>query len=162
MDTIESKVSSTILQQTRIVEVGNRTYNVSPPSTATLILVSDVISKMPETKLDNENIIAESLSIAKDCKPLGEIAAILIIGAKKLLKNRWYLFGIDKLITYHKKKALSKFILEELGAKELNLKIYELLKEMEIADFFALTTFLTETNLLRPTKVESKTTASGQ
>ena len=59
-------------------------------------------------------------------------------------------------------EVLGEEILEHCTAKEVQAIVANTLKQMEIASFFALTTFLKGVNLLRPTKVESETIASGQ
>ena len=82
--TIEQTVAETILEQPFEVKVGEKSYQVAPASTATLILVSEAISQLPHIALDTEKVVEETLSIAKDCRILGDIAAILILGAKSI------------------------------------------------------------------------------
>ena len=160
---IEAKTASTILQKPEEVIVGNTTYKVAPPSTATLILVSEAVAKMPQVNLKSENIVDESLYVAKDCRIEGEIVAIMILGAKGLTETirvrKWGL--IPRKITIDKKESLAKQLLEDIAPRELMNLTSRLLQGMQIADFFGLTTFLIEVNLLRQTKVV-ETTASGQ
>ena len=85
--TIEQKVADTILQRGEEITVGGKTYTAAPASTATLILASEAISRLPQTVLDTGKVMEESLSVAKDCRPLGEIAAILVLGAKHLTET---------------------------------------------------------------------------
>lgn len=80
--TIEQTVAETILEQPFEVKVGEKSYQVASASTATLILVSEAISQLPHIALDTEKVVEETLSVAKDCRILGDIAAILILGAK--------------------------------------------------------------------------------
>lgn len=166
--TIEQSVSETILEQPFEVKVGEKTYQVAPPSTATIILASEIISKLPSEKLDSEMIVEETLSIARYCRELGDMAAVLILGAKNItevkktpkIKEKRYLWGLIK-VRYteieeeiiDKKAKLAKELLEEISPKELNLIVSQILSRMNIADFFGLTTFLTELNLLHPRKV---------
>ena len=157
METIEQKVAQTVLQKTERITVGEKTFTVAPPSVATLILVSEAISRLPQRHLDNKKIVDESLSVARDCKVIGDIVATLILGAKKGRKC-----GFSALPNSIRKRRLSRMLLEELTPSELNLLLVRLLKRLQIGDFFELTTFLIEVNLLRPTKVVSETTASGQ
>ena len=184
-ENIETKVAKTILQQPEEVTVGDVVYQVAPPSTATLILVSEAAGRMPQTKLDPERIVDEVLSIAKDCRPLGEFAAILILGAKSLTETRKvvktvektvckpYLFSLFKRtrvitetiqeeVVIDRKAELSKALLEDLTPRELHNLVARLLSQMQVADFFGLTTFLIETNLLRQTRKVGETTAFGQ
>lgn len=152
MGKIESKVADTILQKPMEVVVAGETYEVAPPSIATLILVSKEISKLPRYKMKDNNLMEDVLSIAKDCKPIGDIAAILILGAKKcrLPQNRL-------LKLFHRgnnKNELARKLLEEMTVREVQNLIAQLLQQMQLGDFFGLTTFLLEVNLIRPTKVD--------
>lgn len=177
MKTTEQKVSDTILQKPIEVSVGGKKYTASPASTATLILVSEAISLLPHAKLDPERLVEDSLSIAKECRPLGDIAAILLLGAKNLKETvkvrqkveKRRLFGLVKVTetieterVIDRKAELAAELLGDLSPRELNNLVVSLLQKMELGDFFGLTTFLTEINLLRPTKVENETTASGR
>lgn len=155
--TIEQKVAETILQKDNIVQVGTIHYRVAPPSIATLILASQYISKLPKIKLDDGRIVEESLRIARECKVIGDIVAILILGAKMANKNI-----ISKLRYNNKRRRLAKKLLNNLTPNELYRLISDLLRHMEIGDFFGITTFLIDLNLTRPTKVVTETTASGQ
>ena len=173
---IEAQTASTILQKPEEVVVGNTTYKVAPPSTATLILVSEAVANMPQVNLKSENIVDESLYVAKDCRIEGEIIAIMILGAKGLIETRkvrqtkekrrlWGLwkqrYEVETEETINRKAELSKQLLEDVSPRELMNLTSRLLQGMQIADFFGLTTFLIEINLLRQTKVV-QTTASGQ
>ena len=175
MDTIETKVSQTILQQREEIVIGEKTYTIAPPSVATLILASEVVSHLPQEKLDEDHIVEETLSIAKDCREIGDLAAILILGAKHIndkVERRetrrrsilWGLFHRDKTITITEtaKEALSRELLENTTPRDLHSAIARIILKMQVGDFFGLTTFLTEINLMRPTKVETEPTASGQ
>ena len=157
MENIEQKVAQTVLQQEDKITIGNKTYTVAQPSVATLILASEAISHLPKVHLDSEKIVEECLYIARDCKAIGEIIAIFIVGAKIDSKR-----GLSALLHNIRIKRLSRKILEEMTPSELHLLLARLLKRLQIGDFFGLTTFLLEINLIRPTKVVNETTASGQ
>ena len=86
--TIEQTVAETILEQPFEVKVGEKSYQVASASTATLILVSEAISQLPHIALDTEKVVEETLSVAKDCRILGDIAAILILGAKNITEEK--------------------------------------------------------------------------
>ena len=176
--TMETKVAETILQKLDEVNVGGKTYTIAPPSTATLILVSETVSKMPQVTMDDTKIMEESLKYAKDFGQYdGEKAAILILGARhhketvktqeKREKRRF--FGIFK--TYEevevetvvdRKAELVERLLNDIPPKELHALVALLLRKMQVADFFALTTFLVGINIIQPTKVGTEATASGQ
>lgn len=174
--TLEQKVSQTVLQQAEDIQIGSRTYKFYPPSTATLILASEAISLLPHLRLDEDRLVEDTLFAAKECRVLGDIVAILLLGAKNLTekiavpktKEKRLLRGLIKItrtteeeVVIDRKAELAKELLEDLSPRELNNLTAKLLQRMQLADFFGLTTFLTEINLLRQTKVE-ETTAFGQ
>lgn len=166
-DKIEQQVAGTILQKTIEVHVGDMVYEAAPASTATLILVSGLASQLPTVQLSEENVLVETLSIAQDCRVLGDILAVLILGAKGLKETREViepkLFGLwskKKTVVIDKQAELADILLKELSPRSLNSLLVELLTSMEIADFFGLITSLLEVNLLRQTR-EVGTTVSG-
>lgn len=160
--TVEQLVSEAVLQKNKTVVVGKKTYNVAPPTIATLIMVSEAISFLPHTKLDEEHVVEDVLHYAKDCRVLGDIAAILILGAQTIKeaekspqteekRRLWGLFNVREVVDV--KKQLANEILDTMSPKELTELITQLLQGMQLSDFFGLTTFLAEINLLRTTKV---------
>ena len=167
--TIESKVASAILEKPiATIEIDGATYNIAPPSIATLILVSEIVSELPQPeKVDKEKIVLWVLRNAKHYKKLGDLVAVLILGAKgltdtktrKITKNR--LFGLRKVeveetVTIDRKAELSKIILENIRPSVMFDIIIHRLNDLEVGDFFGITTSLSEINLLKPTKeVES-------
>lgn len=174
--TMEQRVAQTALQLPTQVAVGDRIFNVAPPTIKTLILASAAISSLPQRELDSKHVIEESLFIAKDCTPLGDVAAILILGAKGLKEPYTYkqkrrrrgflgLLGFKETTTVHdeidKQAELAKYLLENLSPQQLRDLLKKLISQLQLGDFFGLTTFLIDLNLLRPTKVE-ETTAFGQ
>ena len=173
--TTEQRVAQTILQQSEEITVGDKKYTIAPPSTATLILVSGAVSHLPHIEHDEKRIMEGTLLIAKDCVKLGEIAATLILGAKHIndivesrhierKRHLWGLFSTKQKVvkTETKKERLIRELMEELTPRDLHNLIAKALLKMQVADFFGLTTFLTGINLMRPTKVETEATASGQ
>lgn len=50
--TLEEKVADTILQKSDEITIGEKTYKIAPPTTATLILASEAVSRLPKTVLD--------------------------------------------------------------------------------------------------------------
>lgn len=175
METTETKTAKTILQEPEVVHIGSKTYTVAPPSIATLILVSEAVSRLPHEALDKDKVIEETLSVAKHCRELGDVAAILILGAKHIhdkterqekrkKRHLWGLFHTTKTVTVVEsaKDKLARELLEDATPRDLHNGIAQMLLQMQVGDFFGLTTFLTEINLIRPTKVETAPTASGQ
>lgn len=176
-ETTEQRTAQAVLQQPKEVVIRDKKYTIAPPSVATLILASEAISLLPAVKLDSDKIVEEALLTAKDCRPLGDITAIFILGAKNLTvqtvkretRRHSALFGLvkwetsrDVTVTVDRKAELAAELLQELSPREMFTLLASALTQMQIQDFFGLTTFLTEVNLLRPTKVVTETTASGQ
>lgn len=173
--TIEQKATETILQQPEEVYIGGKKYKIAPPSVATLILISAAISRLPHIELNEKKVMEETLYVAKDCMELGEIAAILILGAKHIndfeesrhIERRRHLWGLfhtrkEVVKVQSKKDRLCRELMEDTTPRELHNLIAKLLLKMQVADFFGLTTFLTGINLMRQTKVVTEATASGQ
>ena len=168
-ETIEQKLAQAVLQKPIDISVGSLKYTIAPPSVATLILASEAVSRLPHIKLDANKVVEETLSVAKECRPIGEVVAILILGARHLTdtvvrrekKPHSLLWGLikwttdkEEQVTIDKKGELTDKLLEELTPEQLYLLLAQILTKMQIQDFFGLTTFLTEVNLLRPTKVD--------
>lgn len=181
METIEKRVTDTILQRSSdTLEIDGNVYPVAPPTPATIILISEQIAEIPEMNLDADNILFEVLNKAKHCKAIGKIAATLILGAKRVLEHRK--IAVDKIVPhrkfrwrklrwvteyYHREQVevneldhLSTLILENCSNKTLREVVTKRLNDMEISDFFGLTTSLSEANLLKRTKEVE--TASGE
>lgn len=180
---VEERVADAMLQSPVEIDIAGRRYKAEPPTVATLILVSREISRLPHLKLDSANVASETLRVARDCEPLGRIAAILLLGAKRcdepavtdgerskgfkrICECLTRLFRRGSAITRRdgetRMERLSRTLLETVSPSGLNSLIGRLLQGMELGDFFALTAFLTEVNLTRPTKAENPTTAPGR
>ena len=158
-DNIEGLVSDTILQKPYSIQIGQETYEVAPPSIATLILASELISQLPKVELDKSLVTFESLRIAKDCKVLGDIVATLILGAENITTEATVvqksLFGLvrtRKKVTIDNRAVLSDKILKQISPSKVNALTLKIINRMEIGDFFGLTASLIEINLLKPTK----------
>lgn len=173
--TIEERTAQTLLQEAEEVSVGGKVYTIAPPSIATLVLASEAISKLPALQLDEERIMQDALAVAKDCQVIGEVVAILILGAKEANKAVCYevkkhhrlLWGCvgyttTEARTTTRKAQLAQELLHELSPHELYTLTAQILSQMQVSDFFGLTTFLTEVNMTRPMKVVTEATASGQ
>lgn len=171
METIEKKVADTILQRTSdSLEIDGNVYPIAPPSTATIILISELIAGMPEVRIDADNILFEVLNKAKNCKVLGKIVATLILGAKRVNEHKKVLVDSPKRVfswkrlrmetVYYRKEQievdelehLSTLVLEGCSPKTLRELVTKRLNNLEISDFFGLTTSLSEANLLKRTK----------
>lgn len=103
------------------------------------------------------------LHYARFYRPLGDIAAVLILGAKNLTEERIEvreerrLFGLirhktETKVVVDKKAELSKLILDNVRPTILFDVVVQRLQDTEIGSFFAITTSLSEANILKPTK----------
>lgn len=104
-----------------------------------------------------------ALKYAKDFKALGELAAVLILGAKGLNEEtiievptrRFFglLRGKKRIAkTIDKKTKLARAIVEEMSPTTLYDLLLNRINGMEIGNFFAITTSLSEVNILKPTR----------
>ncbi len=165
---VEREAAETILQRPFTVRVGEREYRVPQPTVATIILASEAISRLPDVRPDPGDIIKSSLAIAPECGALGEITAILILGAKEADRpvrvgkrgGIRRLFGPRRKRTATAREVLAREVLEEMTVDQMFRTVSTIIGKMNLGSFFGLTTFLTETNLLRPTKVAAGTTGA--
>lgn len=168
METIEQKVASAILERpVGVLEIAGKRYEIAAPSISTLILVSEIVSTLPIVRnVPKEEIPAVVLNVAKDYGRLGDIVAVLILGRKGLTeerevevtRERRFLFGLirrkvkaKERVTVDRKAELAQIILDEVRPSVLFSVIVRRLRDMEIGDFFGITTSLSEANLLKPT-----------
>lgn len=164
IQTIEGKVAAAILEKNiGSIEIGGKTYEIAPPSVGTLILVSELVSTLPIVeRVPNEKIFNSVLYHARHFKALGDICAVLILGAKGLTeeveetrKRRvWGIFNKKYTIrrTVDRQSELARLILEEVRPSVLFDVIVKRLKDMELGSFFSITTSLSEANILKPTR----------
>ncbi len=166
--TIESRVASAILEKkVGSIEIEGNVYEIAPPSIATLILISELVSTLPIVEnVAKDKIVYSVLHHAKNFKALGDIAAILILGAKnirqevEITKEKRILGLFPKRSTIKvivdKQAELSQLILENISPSVLFDIIVKRLNDMEVSHFFAITTSLSEANILKPTKEVEK------
>ena len=165
--TIESRVAATILERTvSTLEIEGVTYNIAPPTIGTLILASEIVSFFPKIDdVDDKQRIFMALFKAKDFKMLADLAAVLILGSKRLTEEREvtvekrHLFGLIKRKhrvkqTVDLRAGLAKKILDNVRPSVLFEVIVKRLRDNEIMTFFAITTSLNAANILKPTKAE--------
>lgn len=170
--TIEEIVADTILQGNmtgKVITIDGKDYRITDPTPATLMMVSAEVSKMPHIDMHPDNILLEVLRTAKNAKPIGRIAAIMILGAKRIMEHnkvtlckqtkRWswrhfrYVHEWTESNSVNELDYLTKVILTSITIQTLSDFITERLKELQIGAFFGLTTTLSEVNILKPTKV---------
>lgn len=162
--TIESKVASAILERkVASIEIDGKTYEIAPPTLATLILVSELVSTLPVVeRVPNNKIVDSVLHYAKDYRALGDICAVLILGAKNLTQeveetHTRRILGLFKRRymakrTIDRKAELSRLITENMRPSVVFNIIVKRLQDMEVGSFFSITTSLSEANILKPTK----------
>ena len=156
-ETIERQTENVILQQHSRIQIGHRTYRVAQPTAATLIMLSAEISQLPTDMAAKSemDIITKTLRYAKDCGGVGRIVAIMLVGAW------WGQFGwIGRTICRCRIERKGRTLLARHTSRTLNEAMTVLIRRMQVADFFALTAFLSGINITKATKAE--TTASGQ
>lgn len=155
---VERRVADTILEKPNIITVRGKEYEVKRPTTSMLIEISAIIAQeRPEVDSKAENIFSEVLRTAKNFTFLGDVLAVLIQGDSK-----------NSFIKNIRNKRLARTIIDTVPGAELKEMFTELLFSRDISDFFALTVFLSEVNILKPIgpvrmkkTVSTKTTASG-
>lgn len=170
-------VAETILQTSTTgstISIDGQEYTITDPTPATLMMVSSEVSKLPKVDMGSENILFEVLRTAKDMQPIGRIAAILILGAKRIREDNeqggnkgcstpttrrygWFAFLTkkNKKEVVRKKSeldTLAQKCLETVTIRTLSAFIGKRLSEMQVGDFFGLTTSLSAVNLLKATK----------
>jgi hypothetical protein len=164
-ETIESTVADTILEkEVATITIDGETYNIAPPTVATLILISQIVSRFPAVeRVTGAAVVNSVLHHAKDFEALGELAAVMILGAKHLTETRTVVtyekkwFGLRRIAHTHTETIDRKSILADKIMKSYSpTKLYDLIisriNNLDIASFFVITTSLAEANLLKPTK----------
>lgn len=169
--TTEQIVAETILQTATTgstIDVDGQEFTITDPTPATLMMVSAEVSRMPRVNTKADNILFEVLRTAKDTNPIGRIAAILILGAKRIKEGhfiraqkqstRWSwrrMRRVREWKTIWRQSELdwlSEKLLDSLTIATLSELITKRLGEMQIGDFFGLTTSLSAINILKATK----------
>ena len=178
--TIQEKVAETMLQVPATIKIGDRTYNVAPPSFGTLELVSARLAELPDIgdlrKVPSNDKAVAMLQRAKDYGILPDLLAILILGSKHIRDNEVVVeikrkrglsgfFGAKDEITttVSVRERLIREIRDEVSPAQMSDIIPFLISNLQLTDFFVLTTFLREISVAAPTaEVVKKTTARGR
>lgn len=163
---IEQAVEQAILQKERTFTIGDKEYKAQDPTIGTLFMVSSLISELPEITDSRET--AKVIGTAVFAPQIAKIAAILIIGAKRIKQGRknglYRVFGFFP--NHHPSSEvdeLAQEILNNCTASEAYDIIVAQMQNASLNDFFAVTTFLREANLTKPTKVvKTQATALGR
>lgn len=147
---IEKQAADIVFDRKMIVTVGDRVFSLPRPTMATLIAASEAIAELPDKELDIERILAESMAIAPACKPIGKIAAILLLGVRKGNSSSL----LKEALWKRKTRRYGQELLRSLTPDEMKTLIVGILNGAKVGDFFGLTTSLFEVNLLRRTRME--------
>ncbi|MBR4886824.1 MAG: hypothetical protein IKU16_06055 [Muribaculaceae bacterium] len=180
MENIEKKVTDAILQRAESFVLDGVEYTITPPTPATLILISELVSTMPVVDRKASNILYEVLATAKDLSVIGKIVATLILGAKRIKERRYVtiqdetetkrwswkrLRFVTSRTTIETKVLEIDYLAERLLNEVTNEALVNIVSKrlgmMQIGDFFELTTSLSEANQLKRTK-EVVATQSGE
>ena len=156
MENLETKTSETVLQKPIEVKVGDEVFLAAPPSFATLIELSRFIPDLAEVKgSTSEDIVMQCLAYAGKSEYIGEMVAIMILGAKgirpEVVKKRKWLFIPREEVVYPQ-KVLGQKINLELSIKEIFELFVQLLNSLDVVFFSEITTFLRGVNLIKKTK----------
>lgn len=167
-DNVQAKAAATILERKLAqVKIGDGTYAIAPPSIATLIMLSEIASGLPKAgEVKAENILQWVVSNAKDYSALGELAAVLVLGAKAIMEDEELgqqdgKKGVSALFnrpsTQSPKRGtlrqeMAKKILREVSPAQLSEIIAKSFGSLELGDFFGITTSLGAVSILTPSK----------
>lgn len=138
---ISRKAADAVIESPVVVKFGDEEITIKRPTLRTLISVSAEIGKMPELLIKEGKEIQSVIQYAQYCERIGNIFALLIHGARHKACF-WHRIALWRT----KNKILDKYT-----PKQLEDGLGRLFAEMELADFFALTTSLNAINLTKPT-----------
>lgn len=158
---IRKKTAEAILETPTRVKVGEKEYEVAPPTCATLIEVS---RRMPDVPLVETmgDMVNEVLASARDSRPIFEIVAVLILGAKEVRRGEKVKVGKWPFRqTKSRLELLTEELMDECSPSEIKAMCAEILSRMEVKDFFEFTASLQEVSLIQMTR-EAETIVSGQ
>lgn len=182
-DTVQGKVADEVLQRPEIIEIGLMSFCVPPPTTGTLIMVSEELARFPEIKMSEDTLVYDVLREARRCEGIGRAIATILIGSKRI--HEWEKEteampkkrpSLLKMLSRkgkevlkeeeHPVSALACDLLDNASNRELQEAFAKLIQRLQLGDFFALTTFLNAINQTKPTmevgEKKATTTASGQ
>lgn len=159
MEKTEEKTAAAILQKGMSVIIGGKEYIAPRPTLATIIEVSAMIAEYKEIEfsMTPNDVVSETLRIAKDFKGIERILAMIVLGAKKATKEVKILGK-----TIWKSKVLDRLadtIRNVMTPKEITEMLIKLFGTMDCAFFLVAITSLNRVNHLKAMK---ETTVSGQ
>lgn len=175
---IQERVADTMMQAPATVKIGDKTYEVAPPSFGTLELVSAKLAEIPDVgdleELSSKDKALTMLRRAKDFAILPDLLTLLILGSKhirdkEIVAQRRRKGGIrgffgakeETLTEVGVYERMVQEIRDNVPPEQMSELIPFLIGSLQLTDFFVLTTFLREVCVAEPTKVEKKATAPG-
>lgn len=153
--TAETKAADALLQRPQPVTIGNKTYHVSPPSLATLMLVSEELSLIPQELFSvskEDDVTLHALRSARHAHGLARAIARIILGAPTPFPS--LLERIFNSVRPDPMERLAKRLSVDHSPRELALAFVELAQRLEVGDFFAFTAFLSALRITAPTQEE--------
>ena len=134
--TIESATADAVLERVKAITIGGVEYIVAPPTLATLILVSEEVSYLPNLDIREDNILEDTLRVARYYHGLADIAAILILGAQRLeveeivTKRVLGLFPRTRKVKVNMKQRIAEAMLN-VEIKELSNAVGQMLSMLQ-------------------------------
>lgn len=151
---IETSTAKALLEEPQDFIVAGKRLKFRPLTLATLIKISSLTASLPALRIEEEKPLASIIQNADSLSLIAEILAFFVYPYKR---KSFFSEALGRF----RRKRLALFFINNLSASEMQEIFLRAIKEMNVADFFALTTFLKELNLTKPTKVvESQTEAT--
>ena len=154
MKTIERTVEEAVLEKKNVcLSIDGHDFPIAPPTLATLVSVSALVSELPDIK--NANVLTSVLeSSPKSAVIIAKVTAMLILGSKRVEqcipikdavksnKNVIFSWLTNIRSDVSEYEYLTKIILDNCGPLSLQKIISQRLQDMEIASFFGITVSL--------------------
>lgn len=147
--------ANAILQRKTELKIGDRTFQVAPPTIATLIEVSTRVAKMEFDEPQEETQLNYVLRNARKAKSIPEVLALLILGEQKAFAPETWTTKIARWLRLEPKSAFEELahqLATQHTPEELMQAFVEVLSKMEVESFFAISTFLRRVNVIEPKK----------
>ena len=159
---MEEQVAQTLLEEPTTVTIGGEAYQVAPPSIFTLVRASKYISKIPTDTINETNILGSIIHNAEEYENIAWAIAVILLGnhfTEVVTYPKWQFWRKTKNIT--KGEMLANKLINT-PITEVSAAFFNMLAQMDIRPFFAISTSLKGMMITKPTKeVENEMTASG-
>lgn len=153
---ILEETANAILQRKTELKIGDRTFQVAPPTIATLIEVSTRVAKMEfDEPQEEETQLNYVLRNARKAKSIPEVLALLILGEQKAFAPETWTTKIARWLQLEPKSAFEE-LAHQLATQHTPDELLEgfvgILSKMEVESFFAISTFLKKVNVVNTKK----------